>query len=564
MITLADCRVDLMSEADALDLIVASASRHDGPALGVASANVDHLHHFGPRGAHRDAAMHDTDGLTWINLLDGAPLVLRANYATGARWPRLAGSDLIAPILARCAEAGVRVGFLGGSAQMQEVLRQRLAHDYPTLSVTGYWAPEREELQDDELAYALARRVADAGVDLLVVGLGKPRQEVWIQRYGQASGARVLLAFGASGDFLAGQVQRAPDWARKNGLEWSYRLAKEPRRLARRYLVQGPPAVRDLLRSRPVPGPSPVGPFRSVSTVAVVVVTYNSAGEIAAFLDSLPAASPGLTLRTIVVDNSSTDDTRDIVASRSDVRLVESGGNLGFAAGVNIGRQLVPDDTDAIAVLNPDLVLGAESLTRLAEALGDSRVGVAVPRIENAQGSPFYSLRRQPRLMGAIGEAAFGDRVPRRPRTLTDTLRRDDDYRRDHDVEWASGAAWMIARDCDREVGAWDENFFLYSEETEYARRVRAAGYAIRYVAEARVRHVGGASGSSTTLDALQAVNRIRDYERTHSAPATTAFRGAVALRHALRSGRASDRQILKTVLSRRSWDRLPSARRDS
>jgi exopolysaccharide biosynthesis WecB/TagA/CpsF family protein len=105
------------------------------------------------------------------------------------------------------------------------------------------WAPERAELTDPEGARALADAVRAAGVDLLVVGLGKPRQEHWIQHHAAASGARVLLAFGASADFLAGEVSRAPRWVQRGSAEWLYRLCKEPHRLGRRYLLQGPPAI---------------------------------------------------------------------------------------------------------------------------------------------------------------------------------------------------------------------------------------------------------------------------------------------------------------------------------
>ncbi|CQD09129.1 teichoic acid biosynthesis protein [Mycolicibacterium conceptionense] len=81
---------------------------------------------------------------------------------------------------------------------------------------------------------------------VLIVGLGKPRQELWIDRHGAATGAAVLAAFGAAADFLAGVVNRAPERYRRHGMEWMYRLNQEPRRLARRYLVQGPPAFAQL------------------------------------------------------------------------------------------------------------------------------------------------------------------------------------------------------------------------------------------------------------------------------------------------------------------------------
>jgi len=241
-------RVDLLSLQGALDLV---AERLNGtepqePALAVSSVNLDHLHHFGPRGGARGAALTDSDGVRWLNLVDGAPIATRARKVTGAEWPRLAGSDLLLPILERARADSRRVGFLGGAAEMLETLRERLRLTHPGLDLSGMWSPTREEVIDDRRSQEMAGRVRDEGTDLLVVGLGKPRQEIWIQRHGAATGARVLLAFGASADFLAGQATRAPERVQRAGLEWGYRLVKEPRRLWRRYLVQGPPAYAQL------------------------------------------------------------------------------------------------------------------------------------------------------------------------------------------------------------------------------------------------------------------------------------------------------------------------------
>ncbi|MER5636111.1 WecB/TagA/CpsF family glycosyltransferase [Kitasatospora sp. NPDC002227] len=218
-----------------------------GPAgrpLVVASSNVDHLHHFGRGGAHAgviEAAEAEAD---WLVLLDGMPLVVRANGLTGRRWERLTGADLLPDLLTVAAQTGARVGFLGGLESTHLLLAAEIDRRWPSLDVAGYWAPERSELSSP----ALAEKVRAASVDLLVVGLGKPRQEAWLAEYGVRSGMRVGLAVGAAADFLAGIVDRAPDFWRDNGLEWAYRLIQEPRRLARRYLLQGPRAVWRLLR----------------------------------------------------------------------------------------------------------------------------------------------------------------------------------------------------------------------------------------------------------------------------------------------------------------------------
>jgi exopolysaccharide biosynthesis WecB/TagA/CpsF family protein len=211
--------------------------------LALASANLDHIHHFGTRrsGLVRPETHHDD--LEWWVLLDGVPLVRQANRITGRTWPQLAGSDLLPRVLDIADSAEATVGFLGGSSDTHRILGEVLSQRSPGLKVTGWWSPPRAELTDPAGAAALAGAVAAAKVDLLVVGLGKPRQELWIKNHGAASGARVLVAFGAAIDFLAGTATRAPAWMRRAGSEWAYRFAREPRRLARRYFVQGPSAM---------------------------------------------------------------------------------------------------------------------------------------------------------------------------------------------------------------------------------------------------------------------------------------------------------------------------------
>jgi exopolysaccharide biosynthesis WecB/TagA/CpsF family protein len=236
--------VDLMDPEAALERILETAVTGNSPRpLGVASVNLDHLHHFGTGGRWADTLHADpASSVDWLYLLDGAPLVSQTQRLTGHRWPRLAGSDLASPLLAQAEHLGLRVGFLGGSAANQQLLAGKLASEHPALQLAGMWAPSREELASSEASERIAEEIAQAGVQLLYVGLGKPRQELWIDRYAGLTGAAVLLAFGAAVDFLAGRVQRAPQWLCEHGLEWGYRLALEPKRLAGRYLVDGPPA----------------------------------------------------------------------------------------------------------------------------------------------------------------------------------------------------------------------------------------------------------------------------------------------------------------------------------
>jgi N-acetylglucosaminyldiphosphoundecaprenol N-acetyl-beta-D-mannosaminyltransferase len=237
--------VDLLDRDAVLERLRLSLDTRSPVAVG--SVNLDHIYHFGARGASRDVL--ERGRIPWLMLLDGSPPALSVRLLSRVTWPRIAGSDLIGPVVDLAADRGDRIGFVGGTAEMHETLRERLAVTHPTLEVSGCWAPERAELADPVRAGALADEVRRADTDVVVVGLGKPRQELWIERHGLRSGASVLLAFGASADFLAGVVPRAPELIRRFGMEWGYRLAHEPRRLSRRYALEGPTAALVMARN---------------------------------------------------------------------------------------------------------------------------------------------------------------------------------------------------------------------------------------------------------------------------------------------------------------------------
>lgn len=254
-VTISQVTVDLCSVGDVLAAVARSATVGADRPLVVGSVNLDHLHHFGAGRANPDCAELGPQ-LTWLMLADGAPVVARSRLKTRQKWPRITGADLLPLVLEQAARLGHRVGFLGGLPQMHDRLRAVIEERYPDLEIAGQWAPDRIDLTDPGRSTVLARDIAAAGTRILVVGLGKPLQELWIARQGVATGAAVLLAFGASADFLAGDVTRAPGWMQRCGLEWSYRLGREPRRMARRYLVQGPAAVARLRNAEVEPAQS--------------------------------------------------------------------------------------------------------------------------------------------------------------------------------------------------------------------------------------------------------------------------------------------------------------------
>ncbi len=239
--------IHLVTAEPALRVIAEAAEHRSARPLAVASINLDHLHHFG-RHTHPGASPV-AGPVEWLNLIDGAPIAAHAKRETGQPYPKLSGSDLVLEVLGFAAARGLSVAVLGGDPAVTQPLQERLAGEWPGVRFAGHWAPARELLGTPEGAGQVADEIRAAGPDILLVCLGKPRQEQWIEQYGARSGAGALLAFGAVVDFLAGRVTRAPGWISRAGLEWAWRLMLEPRRLANRYLVQGPPAYLALRRS---------------------------------------------------------------------------------------------------------------------------------------------------------------------------------------------------------------------------------------------------------------------------------------------------------------------------
>lgn len=291
--------------------------------------------------------------------------------------------------------------------------------------------------------------------------------------------------------------------------------------------------------------------------VTAAFVTYNSADHIEAALASLDGAAGAVPVRRLVIDNTSIDDTVAL-AARAGAEVISARGNLGYSGAINVARCHLTSGSELL-IANPDLTFGSGCVARLQAALAEEGVGVAVPRLLNPDGTLFHHLRTEPSLLGALGDALFGARWGSRPRWLSNTLMRCADYAADRDVDWAGGAAMLVSAECNAVVGPWDaDRYFLYSEETDYQRRVRAAGFKIRYVADAEITHVGGGSGRSAALLALMAVNRIRYYRSYHGPVAAAVFRCLVALHHLLRASDADHRTALRAVLSERTWTRLP------
>lgn len=170
---------------------------------------------------------------------DGMPLVWLSRRAGHTHVGRVYGPDLMLALCERSAQEGYRQFFYGGSPGVAEQLAQQMAARFPGLPVAGIGAPPFRDLTPEERAAEVAM-LNRSGADLLWVGLGAPRQERWMATRRPDLNIPVLIGVGAAFDFHTGRVPQAPRWMMRAGLEWLYRLAREPRRLWRRYLINNP------------------------------------------------------------------------------------------------------------------------------------------------------------------------------------------------------------------------------------------------------------------------------------------------------------------------------------
>jgi N-acetylglucosaminyl-diphospho-decaprenol L-rhamnosyltransferase len=283
------------------------------------------------------------------------------------------------------------------------------------------------------------------------------------------------------------------------------------------------------LSAAPRPSTTPDGRPDPTYDVAIVVVTFNSATHLDRLLASLDPAVGDLSYRVVVVDNNSSDDT--VVRLRADGRaeIVCQADNRGFAAAVNVGLAHATD-ASAILILNPDLALGAGCVPTLLAASRERGVGIVVPQMRTPGGAIFRSLRREPTVGRALGAAVMGGRVAGRFSGLSETVGDDGSYQTAADVDWATGAAMLVTRECADATGPWDESFFLYSEETDFAFRARQAGFRVRFEPDAVLTHTGGDGMRSPRLRSMLALNRVRYYRRRHGPARSAAFYSSVLL----------------------------------
>jgi hypothetical protein len=238
-----------------------------------------------------------------------------------------------------------------------------------------------------------------------------------------------------------------------------------------------------------------------------VIVTYNSAEYIETCLRAIIEAPTEVPLRVIVVDNASTDSTRELVERFATVQLICNSRNLGFGRAVNQAiRQARRSERPPAfwLLLNPDtqLLPGAlDALYRFAEEEAD--IGICGPRMESLSGVLHYSCRSFPNWFAGLFRNTWLGKLFPNAEALRRYLMADLNHNRIADVDWVSGAAMMIRRSCLDEIGILDERFFMYCEDVDLCWRAKRAGWKVAYFPGAVVRHRIAASSDQRQLRSL-------------------------------------------------------------
>lgn len=170
-------------------------------------------------------------------LVDGTPLVWIAKAHKKPVKEKVSGSDLVPELCKTAAEKGYTVYILGGKDGIAEQAKQKLEQKYPKIKIVGTYAPPLGFEKDEAELTKTNALISQASPDLLIACLGCPKQEKFIYENIGKYDAKVSVCAGATVDFLAGNVKRAPKWMSACGLEWFYRFTQEPKRLFKRYFV---------------------------------------------------------------------------------------------------------------------------------------------------------------------------------------------------------------------------------------------------------------------------------------------------------------------------------------
>lgn len=234
-IKLFDIDIDRLTMQETVKSITCLVNSEAREGHYVVTPNVDHIVKLA-----EDADFKRAYDNASIVVADGRPVVL-ASRLLGQPLPEVVpGSDLVPKIFDHYqyySKTGLKVFLLGAMPGVAEKAAANIKIQWPKLKVVGLYSPEMGFEKSDESSKNICNIVSQSKADVVVFGVGAPKQELWSLKYAKQLNVKVVLCVGATIDFLAGEKPRAPIWMRKTGLEWLHRVASEPRRLLKRYVV---------------------------------------------------------------------------------------------------------------------------------------------------------------------------------------------------------------------------------------------------------------------------------------------------------------------------------------
>jgi N-acetylglucosaminyl-diphospho-decaprenol L-rhamnosyltransferase len=234
-------------------------------------------------------------------------------------------------------------------------------------------------------------------------------------------------------------------------------------------------------------------------TVAYVIVAYRSEGVLSACLDAIDIDRDGRHWPIIVVDNASPDRSADVAYQhRAGPTIISANHNGGFGSGCNLGAR--ETTSDAILFVNPDTRLSPGTSDVLLNELADPAIAAAGPSVVERGAIRAEAAGHEPTLRTIVGHFLLLGRVPGLRRWFP-PLQLPAGQHSSMDIDWVGGAVLMVSRALFEEVGGFDESIFMYMEDVDLCRRLRALGYRIRFVPSVTVEHALGGSQGEDQLD---------------------------------------------------------------
>ncbi len=198
----------------------------------VVTPNVDHIVKL-----EKDEEFKKVYSEADLIVTDGMPLIWISKLLKTPIKEKVSGSDLFPKVCELAAEKNYTLFLLGAATGVAEKAAKNLCKKYKGLDIVGMYSPSYGFEENENEINEIIRMINGCKPDILAVGLGAPKQEKFIYKYKEQLGVPISLAIGATIDFEAGNIKRAPKWMQKSGFEWFYRLCKEPKRMFKRYII---------------------------------------------------------------------------------------------------------------------------------------------------------------------------------------------------------------------------------------------------------------------------------------------------------------------------------------